>query len=123
MNALATPLWSGRALVAPLNARVSGPVPAGVTGISIDSRSLEPGDLYFAITGDNSNGHDYVAAAFAAGAAAAVVDEAHAPALKSLGSLYVVHDVLASLVALGKAARARTQAQVVAVTGSVGKTS
>ena len=123
MNAIATPLWSGLALVAPLNARVSGPVPAGVTGISIDSRSLEPGDLYFAITGDNSNGHDYVAAAFAAGAAAAVVAEGFADALKSLGSLYVVNDVLASLVALGEAARARTQAQVVAVTGSVGKTS
>ncbi|WP_158810147.1 UDP-N-acetylmuramoylalanyl-D-glutamyl-2,6-diaminopimelate--D-alanyl-D-alanine ligase [Beijerinckia sp. L45] len=123
MNAVAIPLWSGLALVAPLNARVSGPVPAVVTGISIDSRTLESGDLYFAITGDHSNGHDYVAAAFAAGAAAAVVDEAHAEALKSLGALYVVHDVLASLVALGEAARGRTAAQVVAVTGSVGKTS
>jgi UDP-N-acetylmuramoyl-tripeptide--D-alanyl-D-alanine ligase len=123
MNAFTPPLWSGLALVAPLDARVSGPVPAGVTGISIDSRTLQPGDLYFAITGDNSNGHDYVAAAFAAGAAAAVVDEAHAETLKGLGSLYVVHDVLASLVGLGRAARARTAAQVVAVTGSVGKTS
>lgn len=117
------PLWTGLGLVAPLNARVSGAVPAAVTGISIDTRTLQPGDLYCAITGDNSNGHDYVEAAFAAGAAAAVVDEAHADALNGSGSLYVVHDVLKSLESLGRAARARTEAKVIGVTGSVGKTS
>ena len=125
MTASATPdpLWTGLGLVAPLGARVSGPVPAGVGGISIDTRSLQSGDLFFAITGDRTDGHAYVAAAFAGGAAAAVVDEAHADALRGLGPLYVVHDVLASLNRLGAAARARTAAKVVAVTGSVGKTS
>ncbi len=118
-----SPLWTGLGLVAPLGARVSGPLPAGVTGVSIDTRSLQPGDLYCAITGDNTNGHTYVAAAFAAGAAAAVVDEEHADALTGLGPLYVVHDVLEALVGLGRAARGRTGARVIAVTGSVGKTS
>jgi UDP-N-acetylmuramyl-tripeptide synthetase/UDP-N-acetylmuramoyl-tripeptide--D-alanyl-D-alanine ligase len=116
-------LWSGLGLVAPLSARVSGLVPAGVTGVSIDTRTLNPGELYFAIKGDNSDGHDYVAKAFERGAAAAVVDEAHADALKPLGSLYIVHDVLKALEGLARAARKRSRARIVAVTGSVGKTS
>ena len=80
-------LWSGLGLVAPLNARVSGRLPAGVNGISIDTRTLQDGDLFFAIKGDNSDGHDYVAAAFEKGAAAAVVDEAHATELRDAGGL------------------------------------
>jgi UDP-N-acetylmuramoyl-tripeptide--D-alanyl-D-alanine ligase len=115
-------LWSGLALVAPLAARVSGRPVAGVGGISIDTRTLEPGDLFFAIKGENSDGHDYVAAAFEKGAAACVVDEAHADALKGLGCLYIVHEVLPALERLAKTARARSTAQIVAVTGSVGKT-
>ncbi|MCW2315259.1 UDP-N-acetylmuramyl-tripeptide synthetase/UDP-N-acetylmuramoyl-tripeptide--D-alanyl-D-alanine ligase [Rhodoblastus acidophilus] len=116
-------LWSGLGLIAPLNARALGVVPAGVNGVSIDTRSLENGDLFFAITGDRADGHDYVAAAFERGAAAAVVDEAHADALKHLGCLYVVKDVLKAMEGLARAARERTRAGVIAVTGSVGKTS
>lgn len=117
-------LWTGLGLVAPLAARVSGGAPRdGVKGISIDTRSLEEGELFFAISGNNNDGHDYVAAAFAKGAAAAVVDEAHAGKLASLGSLYVVRDVLPALERLGAAARRRSAVRVVAVTGSVGKTS
>ncbi len=117
-------LWTSLGLVEPLAARVSGGVPAGgATGVSIDTRTLEPGDLFVAINGVNSDGHDYVAGAFAKGAFAAVVDEAHAGALAQLGPLYVVRDVLPALERLGVAARARTGARVVAVTGSVGKTS
>ncbi len=116
-------LWSGLGLVAPLRARVSGAVPEGVTGVSIDTRTLQPGDLFFAIKGDNSDGHDYVEKAFERGAAAAVVDEAHADALKKLGSLYVVRDVLKAMEGLARAARKRSRAKIIAVTGSVGKTS
>ena len=116
-------LWSGLGLVAPLRARVLGMPPEGVGGISIDTRTLAPGDLFFAIKGDNSDGHDYVGAAFARGAAAAVVDEVHADALKHLGTLYIVHDVLQALEGLGRAARKRSKARIIAVTGSVGKTS
>ncbi len=116
-------LWSGLGLVAPLRARVSGLAPEGVSGVSIDTRTLQKGDLYFAIKGDNSDGHDYVAKAFECGAAAAVVDEAHADALRGHGTLYVVRDVLKSMEELARAARKRSRAKIIAVTGSVGKTS
>ena len=117
------PLWTGLGLVAPLRARVFGSVPRAVTGVSIDTRTLAEGDLFFAIKGDRSDGHDHVGKAFEAGAAAAVVDEAHAEQMAGKGPLYIVHDVLESMAELGRAARARTEARVVAVTGSVGKTS
>jgi UDP-N-acetylmuramoyl-tripeptide--D-alanyl-D-alanine ligase len=118
-----TPLWSGLDLVARLDARVRGHVPADVGGISIDTRTLEPGDLFVAIKGDTHDGHDYVETALDRGAAAAVVDEAHADALGAVGPLYVVRDTLAALERLGRAARERIDGRVVAVTGSVGKTS
>ncbi len=123
MSLHAAPLWTGLGLIAPLRARVSGGVPPAATGVSIDTRTLEPGDLFFAITGDASDGHDYVGKAFAAGAVACVVDESHADALAGTGPLLIVDDVLASMENLGRAARTRTQARVIAVTGSVGKTS
>lgn len=117
-------LWTGLGLVGPLGARVSGALPlSGVSGISIDTRTLEEGELFFAIKGEAADGHDYVGTAFDKGAAAAVVDEAHAEALRGLGPLYVVHDVLPALERLGITARARSPARIVAVTGSVGKTS
>jgi UDP-N-acetylmuramoyl-tripeptide--D-alanyl-D-alanine ligase len=116
------PLWTGLGLVAPLQARVSGYAPSAVYGISIDTRTLVQGDLFFAIKGD-SDGHDYVVSALDKGAAAAVVDEAHATALAGHGPLYIVHDVLEALQRLGLAARTRSSARIIAVTGSVGKTS
>jgi len=116
-------LWTGLGLVAPLGARVSGFIPRGITGISIDSRSLQKGELFFAIRGLNSDGHDYVGAAFEKGASAAVVDEAHIETLPPPGPYFVVADVLTALEQLGIASRGRTKARVVAVTGSVGKTS
>ncbi len=117
------PLWSGLGLVAPLGARVGGGLPAtGVGGVSIDTRSLQHGDLFVAIKGDNSDGHDYVRAAFDKGAAAAVVDEDRAATLAGAGPLYIVKDTLAALENLGRASRKRSKARIVAVTGSVGKT-
>ncbi len=108
----------------PLEARVSGRVPAGGARASRSIRErCEQGDLFVAINGVSNDGHDYVAAAFDKGAFAAVVDEAHADALAHLGPLYVVREVLPALERLGVAARARTKARIVAVTGSVGKTS
>ncbi len=117
-------LWTSLGAVAPLSARVSGGVPrGGVRGISIDTRTLSQGDLFFAIAGAARDGHDFVEAAFAKGAVAAVVDEAHVDHVAGHRPLYIVRDVLAALGGLGDAARARTAARVVAVTGSVGKTS
>ncbi|MGI6247187.1 MAG: UDP-N-acetylmuramoylalanyl-D-glutamyl-2,6-diaminopimelate--D-alanyl-D-alanine ligase [Pseudochelatococcus sp.] len=116
-------LWSGLDLIPALNARVTGGLPDRVTGVSIDTRTLQPGDLFLAIRGVNSDGHAYVAQALDKGAAAAVIDEAHAAQFHGTGPLYVVKDVLEALTGLGRAARGRTRGRVVAVTGSVGKTS
>ncbi len=118
-----TPLWSNLGIVAPLYARTNGLVAKPITGVSIDTRTLAPGDLFFAIKGENSDGHDHVATAFERGAAAAVVNEAHASALFKAGPLYIVHDTLAAMQSLGLTARARSEASIIAVTGSVGKTS
>jgi len=90
-------------------------------GVSIDSRSMEKGDLFVAIRGENHDGHDHVRDAFAKGAAAAMV----AGSWKNPPSgvpLLVVEDTTQGLRDLARAARDRSQAQVVGITGSVGKT-
>jgi UDP-N-acetylmuramoyl-tripeptide--D-alanyl-D-alanine ligase len=120
---MSAPLWTGLALVGALDARVGGGLPASVGGISIDTRTLQEADLFFAIKGENNDGHDYVRAAFNAGAAACVIDEAHADELAGAGAFFIVHDTLAALQRLGRAARDRSHARIIAVTGSVGKTS
>lgn len=91
------------------------------TGLSIDSRTIRPGDLFVALRGDNGDGHDYVAQALAAGAAAALVTRRPANVAAD-APLLIVTDTLAALQALGRAARARCGATVIGVTGSVGKT-
>jgi UDP-N-acetylmuramoyl-tripeptide--D-alanyl-D-alanine ligase len=91
------------------------------TGVSIDTRSLQPGDLFVALT-NARDGHDFVAQALAKGASAAMV--ARVPeGVAADAPLLIVRDVLGALTALGQAGRARAAARVVAVTGSVGKTS
>ena len=91
------------------------------TGVSIDSRTVAAGDLFVAIEGPNHDGHDHVAAALAAGAIAALVSRVPA-GLPEGAALLLVKDTLEGLRDLGRAARARSTAKVVAVTGSVGKT-
>ncbi|MCG8545775.1 MAG: UDP-N-acetylmuramoylalanyl-D-glutamyl-2,6-diaminopimelate--D-alanyl-D-alanine ligase [Alphaproteobacteria bacterium] len=90
-------------------------------GVSIDSRSLQPGDLFVAIQGDNSDGHAYVPDALAKGAAAAMVARDR-PLDPKAGPLLVVDDTDNGLRDLGRAARDRVSARLVGVTGSVGKT-
>ena len=119
----AVPLWTSDAMRAAMRAKANGVLPQVITGISIDSRTLQPGEAYFAIRGAVYDGHDFVAAALKAGAALAVVEKAQAGKFGSDAPLLVVDDVLAALVDLARASRARSQAQVIAVTGSVGKTS
>ena len=89
------------------------------TGISIDTRSLEPGDLFVALTAAR-DGHDFVAQAFEKGAAAALVSRIPEGVT---GPCIVAPDVLAGLTTLGAAGRARSGARVIGVTGSAGKTS
>jgi UDP-N-acetylmuramoyl-tripeptide--D-alanyl-D-alanine ligase len=106
-----------------MRASINGALPQAVSGLSIDSRTIAPGEAYFAIKGDVHDGHDFVVAALKAGAGLAVVEAAQREKFASDAPLLVVDDVLAGLVDLSRAARARLDAQVIAVTGSVGKTS
>jgi UDP-N-acetylmuramoyl-tripeptide--D-alanyl-D-alanine ligase len=110
-------------MVVAMGGRPFGHLPDGVTGISIDSRTITPGEAFFAIKGDRVDGHDYASLAIANGASLLVVSEAKLPALGRLTvPMIVVEDVLVALQKLGIAARDRTAATVIAVTGSVGKT-
>jgi UDP-N-acetylmuramoyl-tripeptide--D-alanyl-D-alanine ligase len=90
------------------------------SGVSIDTRALEPGDLFVALK-DQRDGHDFLPQAFAAGACAALVSDASKA--QSHGPALLVDDVLEALRKLGLAARNRSQAKRIAITGSVGKTS
>ena len=112
-----SPLWTAEALVGAAGGSMARAFSA--TGVSIDTRTLRAGDLFVALVAER-DGHAHVRAALAAGAAGVMVHDAAsvpdgAPAL-------VVADTLAGLGALGRAGRARFRGQVVAVTGSVGKT-
>jgi UDP-N-acetylmuramoyl-tripeptide--D-alanyl-D-alanine ligase len=114
-----TPLWTAAEAAAATGGAASGDWIA--TGISIDSRTLMPGDLFVALSGPSHDGHDFTAAAFARGAAAAMVS-CEVSGLPGTAKLLQVGDTLAGLTALGAAARRRSNARIVGVTGSVGKT-
>lgn len=118
-----TALWTTAAMVESMGGRPIGDLPESVDGISIDTRTLEQKDAFFAIRGERFDGHDFASAAMAGGAALLVVAEARLPALGRLKiPMIVVDDVLRALERLAVAARKRTKAQVIAVTGSAGKT-
>ncbi|MBX9925522.1 MAG: UDP-N-acetylmuramoyl-tripeptide--D-alanyl-D-alanine ligase [Hyphomicrobiaceae bacterium] len=116
------PLWT-ISDAAMATAAVTDGVPIStITGISIDTRTLNPGDLFVALS-DARDGHEFVTAAFGRGATAALVRSTYARRPGD-GLLLRVGDPLDALVALGRAARARLshEARVIAVTGSAGKT-
>jgi UDP-N-acetylmuramoyl-tripeptide--D-alanyl-D-alanine ligase len=115
-------LWTVEAMAAAMGAMRAGNLPASVPGLSIDSRTVGRGEAFFAITGENRDGHDFVAAALDAGAGLVVVAADKRALFPPDAPLLVVADVLAALVDLARAARARSHARVIAVTGSVGKT-
>ncbi|MDX1781389.1 MAG: UDP-N-acetylmuramoyl-tripeptide--D-alanyl-D-alanine ligase [Thalassovita sp.] len=112
-------LWSASEAIAATGGRCGSDWQA--TGVSIDTRTLRPGDLFVALKAER-DGHDFVAQALEKGAAAALVSRVPEGVSKD-APLLIVPDVLTALEDLGRAARARTKAKVVAVTGSVGKTS
>ena len=116
-------LWTSAAMMDAMHAATRGTLPDDVSGISIDSRTLSPGEAYFAIKGDVHDGHDFVEAALKNGASLAVVAKSDADKFPADARLLIVDDVLAGLVDLAQASRARLGAKVIAVTGSVGKTS
>ena len=118
-----TALWTLEAMASAMVAERQGALPQSISGISIDTRTIVPGEAFFAIQGDSRDGHDFVAAALAAKAGVAVVATHRRAEFGNDAPLLVVPDVLAALRDLAGAARARTHAKVIGVTGSVGKTS
>ncbi len=115
-------LWTLEDMTAAMGATRSGALPGDVSGISIDSRTTAKGEAFFAIQGDNRDGHEFVDAALKAGAGVAVVARGKKSQFAADAPLLVVADVLAALRDLAGAARTRSQAKVIGVTGSVGKT-
>jgi UDP-N-acetylmuramoyl-tripeptide--D-alanyl-D-alanine ligase len=114
------PLWLAKDATRISGGHLLGADTWGATGLSIDTRTLSPGDMFVALK-DQRDGHDFLADAFAKGACAALVSDGdraqeHGPAL-------VVPDVLDGLRMLARGARSRSPARRIAVTGSVGKTS
>src|SRR5271165_5181950 len=91
-------------------------------GYSIDSRTLQPGDLFFAVKGERLDGHDYVEAALTKGAVAAVVEHKHESRYSERSRLLVVEDSLRALQRLGAAVRRLWGKPLIGVTGSAGKT-
>src|SRR5947209_2487143 len=110
-----TPLWTSDEIAAATGGTPSAPFE--VTGVTFDSREVQPGDLFVAMPGTVHDGHRFVEGAFAAGAAGAVVSQPVS------GPHVLVADTFAALQALGRASRERSRATIFGVTGSVGKTS
>jgi UDP-N-acetylmuramoyl-tripeptide--D-alanyl-D-alanine ligase len=109
------PLWTSAEIAAATGGTANAAFE--VNGVTFDSREVGPGDLFVAMPGTVHDGHQFLDQAFAAGAAGALVS-------RSIAQPHVlVNDVASALEALGRAARERTSARVIGVTGSVGKTS
>ncbi len=111
-------IWNAQDMIAATSATLHGDADWRITGMALDNRKTNPGDLFIALKGENHDGHDYVAAAADAGAVAALVSrkvDAPIPQLVAGDSLMALRD-------LAKASRQRSSATVVAITGSVGKT-
>jgi UDP-N-acetylmuramoyl-tripeptide--D-alanyl-D-alanine ligase len=111
-----TVLWTSEEIAAATGGAVSASFE--VTGVTFDSREVQPGDLFVAMPGTAYDGHKFIEGAFAAGAAGAIVSQpvVHGPHV-------LVDDTFAALEALGRASRERSGARIFGVTGSVGKTS
>jgi len=113
------PLWTADELVAATDGVLRAPF--GASGVSIDTRTLAPGDLFVALVGERGDGHAYIADALAKGAAGALVHRLPND-LPADAPLLAVPDTLAALQALAAFARARFTGRLAAITGSVGKT-
>ena len=112
-------LWTSEDAAAATGGRTTAAWAA--TGVSIDTRTIAPGDLFVALQADR-DGHDFVAQALSKGAAAALVSRVP-DGVAPDAPMLIVPDVLAALEDLGRAGRARMAGRVIAITGSVGKTS
>jgi UDP-N-acetylmuramoyl-tripeptide--D-alanyl-D-alanine ligase len=111
-------LWTAQEVANALGTTIAAPFEA--TGVTFDSRAVGKGDLFFALAGETTDGHGFVADALQRGAAAAVVSR---DVENAGGALIRVPDTMKALVDLGRAGRRRSKARIASVTGSVGKTS
>ena len=116
-------LWTSQELVAATGGTLHGEVRGPVNGVSIDSRAVAAGDVFVAIKGDKMDGHDFVVSALKSGAGVALVSRVTDEMRAAGAVLQVADDPLRGLENMGRAARAWSKGQVVAITGSVGKTS
>ncbi len=114
------PLWGASEAAAATGGQAAGEWQAA--GVSIDSRTITAGDLFVALTGPNFDGHKFVGDALNKSAAAAIVSK-RPQGIGENAPLLLVPDTQRALEDLGRASRARTNAKIIAVTGSVGKTS
>ncbi|PWG03960.1 UDP-N-acetylmuramoyl-tripeptide--D-alanyl-D-alanine ligase [Sphingosinicella humi] len=109
-----TPLWTSHEIAEAVEGAAHGAFEAN--GVAFDSREIRKGDLFIAMKGEATDGHRFLGQAFAAGAAGALVSQEIAePHVHAADTFRALND-------LGRAARARTQARIAGVTGSVGKT-
>lgn len=115
-----TIIWTAQAAAAATGGQKRGDWAA--SGVSIDSRHIQPGDLFVALVGENNDGHDYVAQALSSGAVAAIVSRDVPVNSSAEQTLLRVPDTYKALWAMAAAARDRSRAKIVAITGSVGKT-
>lgn len=111
-------LWTSDEVAEALGTVIA--VPFEANGVTFDSRAVGDGDLFFALKGETTDGHAFVAEAMKHGAAAAVVSR---DVKNASGTLIRVPDTMKALEGLGRAARRRSKARIASVTGSVGKTS
>ena len=111
-------IWTAQDIIKATSGTLIGNDNWHVTGLSLDNRKTNSGDLFVALEGENHDGHDYANAAFEAGAVAALVDKKIDSAIPQI----ITNNSLDALVDLAKAARQRCPAPIVAITGSVGKT-
>lgn len=118
MRILETLSWAE--IAGALGARIQGTASSNPRGASIDTRTLEPGDIFFALKGEHSDGHDHIGAAFEKGASCAVIQDA---TRANEGPFFLLAaEPEAALFELGRLIRSKTSATFVAITGSAGKT-
>jgi len=110
-------LWKGKDVLRIVKGH--GPSDWNAYGISIDTRTLRKGDIFFALAGPNYDGHQFINEAIKKGACVVI---SNAPVLNHEKKVIVVNDVLKALIALGKYSRNRNKGKIIAVTGSSGKT-
>ncbi|MAR79688.1 MAG: UDP-N-acetylmuramoylalanyl-D-glutamyl-2, 6-diaminopimelate--D-alanyl-D-alanine ligase [Rhodospirillaceae bacterium] len=116
-----TPLWTSKEVITATNGTSFGSKFWQANGISIDTRTISPGNIFIAIIGENIDGHNYIDEAFEKGASAAIISKKNA---NISGKNYVlVRDTFVGLNSLAKYSRSRSKTKVIAITGSVGKTS